>query len=288
MIEYDLDEIAGITRSNALSPAKITKTPLSKTFGAKEEIRKLLSQKTPSAKNVDKVIQKLEQGSIPRATSKYYGTGQYERSIGGLLPQDVGVQGQYLKDLPIPNVQKQLNIKDLILIKQNDALLSNLGVGALTGIQSKSSLKENQLLKTNLKLDIGLKEIVKSKLDLGLKQEAGLKQSTALKTDLALRSQLKALTNQVNLKTPIINIPQIKPPTFRPPTIPPFLLKGLVKEKIRKKKKGDLEFAYLPDFTSRAIGLDPEILTQKQANKRLKKILTGLEIRRAIKLKNVM
>jgi len=57
-----------------------------------------------------------------------------------------------------------------------------------------------------------------------------------------------------------------------------------------KKKKGKLKSRviqklYLPDFTSRAIGLSPEELTEKQAMKKLNKLYTGLEIRRGVKIK---
>lgn len=291
VIEYDLDEMLGISKSTALQPANIKKTPLAKTFGAKEEIKKLLStkqQRQPSAKDVERVINKLEQGSTSSAyksTSQYYGTGQYERTIGGVLPKEsLGIQNQ-LKDLPLPNIQQQVGIKDLILLKQSDTLALN--IGAIAGLQIRSGLKADQGLKANLKVENTLKNLIKGKLDVGVKQEMGLKQTPVLKTDLALKTQLKSLVTNINLKTPTLRSPDIKPPVIRPVTLPPFLLKGKIAKQINKRRKADLEFAYLPDFTARAIGLDPETLTQTQATKRLKKLLTGLEIRRAVKIKNV-
>jgi len=38
----------------------------------------------------------------------------------------------------------------------------------------------------------------------------------------------------------------------------------------------------LPDFTSRAIGLKPDIISGKQAQARIRKILTGMEVRRGV------
>ncbi|MHA2017483.1 MAG: hypothetical protein ACTSXY_04325, partial [Promethearchaeota archaeon] len=52
-----------------------------------------------------------------------------------------------------------------------------------------------------------------------------------------------------------------------------------------KLSKAVQDLLFLPDFTARAIGLEAEMITEKQARAKLKKILTGLEIRRGLVLK---
>jgi hypothetical protein len=87
----------------------------------------------------------------------------------------------------------------------------------------------------------------------------------------------------------LIPIPQQKIPDVTPTHIPPALIVWFKAQKKRKKRlKGSMQTltkAYLPDFTSRALGLDPEVVTGKQAQKRIKKLLTGLEIRRGVRIK---
>lgn len=64
-----------------------------------------------------------------------------------------------------------------------------------------------------------------------------------------------------------------------------FWLKG--KQSIPKFKVRNVDYdkLYLPDFTSRSIGLDVEKITEKQALAKINKIQTGLELRRPIKVK---
>jgi len=74
--------------------------------------------------------------------------------------------------------------------------------------------------------------------------------------------------------------PIIKTPSF---VVPPFSLSEVKSRKGKKKKKGKFdEFAYLPDFTARSLGLNPEVISGKQAQARIKKMLTGLEVRRGV------
>jgi hypothetical protein len=124
------------------------------------------------------------------------------------------------------------------------------------------------MLKEDLKYDLGLKQ--------SLKQTQSMKQAQAqlLKMDTSLISGFNPPS------PPKINI-EFRPPVFK---IPPFyfeLPEGL-KEKVKKKSesKSIRELLYIPDFTARALGLEADILSEKQASKRLKQILTGLEIRR--------
>ena len=80
-------------------------------------------------------------------------------------------------------------------------------------------------------------------------------------------------------------VPRVTPPTRLPITLP-FLKAEISKRAKKKGLKADIyDRAYLPDFTARALGLKAETITVKQANKKLKKLLTGLEIRRGVKIK---
>lgn len=63
------------------------------------------------------------------------------------------------------------------------------------------------------------------------------------------------------------------------PKISLDILKGKIKAK-RKKRKGVEEYAYLPGFTAKAIGLAPVKATRKQASKLMRELQTGFEIRR--------
>ena len=108
-----------------------------------------------------------------------------------------------------------------------------------------------------------------------------------------MKTQLKQLLELDTVVTPIVEPtvyrpptpPPIAPPTIIPPPIPwlnPF-------GKLKKKKKGKQDLftkLYLPDFTARALGLKEETLTGKQAQAKLKKIMTGFELRRGVKIRN--
>ena len=131
---------------------------------------------------------------------------------------------------------------------------------------------------------VNLKNLLKEYVTLKLKQAPAVKVAPALKSDLKLKSSLKQLTG-LSLKIPPPTIPKL--PKITTPIIAiPFWLKSEIKDRLKKKKKGKFsEFAYLPDFTARSLGLDPEIISGKQAQARIKKILTGMEIRRGAILK---
>jgi hypothetical protein len=273
-IEFDLDEITGIKRASqyAVSPAKIKKTPFSKTFGepSVEQVKKIIrdiSKQSPSGKSVVKVI---EQGQVK--TSQYYGTGLYERTEGGL------VSG--LKEGFVPSQARIIKIKEIILPKMN------------FGVVSKSMLSVGLLPKMTSKQDYSLKAQLKSlqklELDTALKSDVSLKSQQSLKQGQSLKQILKqAQISPSMLLSPNLNIPQVPP--MRPPTIRPKFNLDIEKKilNIRRRKKTNIfnEYAYLPDFTTRSLGLDPEIISGRDAERKLKKILSGLELRRGVIIK---
>lgn len=74
--------------------------------------------------------------------------------------------------------------------------------------------------------------------------------------------------------------------SYTPPP-KPFIIGLRGKKKERKKKLTNLIYgkAYIPDFTSRIVGLDAVKVDTQQAEKLLKRVQTGIEVRRGVKLK---
>jgi len=71
--------------------------------------------------------------------------------------------------------------------------------------------------------------------------------------------------------------------TTTPKALLPYLNWGGKPKKRKKKlKKAIYDLLYVPDFTSRALGLEPTEISEAQAKKQLKKILSGLEIRQPV------
>jgi len=242
-----------------------------------------------------------------RSQSQYFGKGQYEQSFGGgnqlqdkilkmdqgfkidqLAPQEILKNQQLLKLDVLPPQVKINQIKNILLYK-DVALINQLQVGTLVGLKANQLMKMDLLKMDNLKID--------QKFDIGLKQDMeldlGLKQQPALKTSPALKSQLKTILDLSPTITPISATPTFRPPKIPPfelpfpkiPVIPPFLKAQISKRSQKNGGQGFNEEAYLPDFTSRALGLGAESVTEKQAKKKLKQIMTGLEIRRGVKVK---
>ena len=288
-----LNKIIDLSNKGFVKPTGLKKTPFSKTFGSttfKETNIVNIHSKPSVVQDINKVINKLEKTSFTPslAQSKFYGTGQYERSSGGLLPQSQGLDLLKLPP-PLPKVNVNTGIKDLIFIKQANNLGLNLGLGLGTAstLKPKTALKPKTMLKSDLKLNNLLKDILKTKVDVGLKTNLKFKQSPALTTKQILTPQLTSPSLSVGLGSFMVTPPKI--PTFKIPKTPVPAVIFFPNKRSKKKKKGKLkqinEYAYLPDFTSRAIGLNPEIISGKQAQARIKKILTGLEIRRGVRIK---
>lgn len=117
---------------------------------------------------------------------------------------------------------------------------------------------------------------------------------------MILGTGLRTGTRQTTIQQPVIDITPIidvtPPPSSTLPKIPPAeipIIPLWLDIPWGKKKKSDKElkkllsqnYALLPDFTTRALGLAPKELTVKQAQKEIKKIQTGLGIRRGARLK---
>lgn len=288
-----IDDVIDLTtKGKYVRPFGVKKTPFSKTFGDQASVNKVVDKLTGSSKSIDvqKVVDKIDKvggGRIPPSkVSEFYGTGQYEKTFGVGATPDLQTQ-QFLKSTITAEPVKSTILKDIINVKLVGAIRTDLAT--LTAVKVASDTKQDLLapaLKSALDINAVLKGdlMIKSALKVG--QTPTQAQITAQRT--AQRSILDVGTFGVS--TPmLIPIPQQKIPDVTPTHIPPALIVWFKAQKKRKKRlKGSMQTltkAYLPDFTSRALGLDPEVVTGKQAQKRIKKLLTGLEIRRGVRIK---
>lgn len=277
-----------LTKVQAIKKAPITKTPFSKTFAPSsqdlqtvEKVKQAVARTGDATKTkaVSQLIEKVEEGRKV-AQSQYYGTGLYEKTTGGLLPQDlISVEALKVPVTPVPVQVTPPSLSVIPVIAEQSKLVASTGLA--------SSLLSQQLLKQeiNLRLDAGLKDIARTDVKEALETRVGTAQKVALKPVSVLEG---ALETPVGTETP--QIPPTTPPTIRtPPSIPIFpLLAGTRRKK--KKKKKDLvealyEKAYLPDFTTKIAGLDAVDVDIKQAKRLINKLQTGLEIRRGVKIK---
>jgi hypothetical protein len=278
--------------TNWVSPANIKKTPLSKTFG--------ITTKNVKSDTVKKIIDKIDDFDYIsnkitlkniEKESLFYGKGVYEQSIGG---GSLTIHEKSLLASPIKAPQmKVTQLKELLLEKQlppltavkTKSLFALAGIKTI-GLREKLLLSQNKLLTQNYELDTLLKTDTKVKT--ALKTKTALK--SQLKTKTALKSQLKSILN-MDILAPITSSPlrsPIKTPSFSNPVIPFSLWLDRSEQKKKGKKKTQkitLEKAYLPDFTSRAIGLKGEDVNIEQLMKKINKVQTGLEIRRGVKVK---
>jgi hypothetical protein len=207
--------------------------------------------------------------------------------VDQLAPQQVFKNQNLLKlDVQVPIIK--VNVLKDVLTKQNLNYLINTKVGLYSTINAGTILKQNVLLKQEFKVNQSMKMLMKQDYILNY----NVKQPIILKTQPALKSQLKTILDLSPTLQPISANPVYRPPkipTFDLPIPKPIILPFL-KAKISKKSQkngagGYSQEAYLPDFTSRALGLTAQTLTEKQAKKKLKQLMTGLEIRRSVKVK---
>lgn len=99
-------------------------------------------------------------------------------------------------------------------------------------------------------------------------------------------SQLQKTTMITPPRTPII--PRITTPTIpkTPPLVPigwtPRLPDLSTPKGYKQKTRGKKSLFYIPDFTSKALGLEPTKISKKQARKLLRQTFTGLELRKEV------
>jgi len=253
--EIDLNKLL---KTNFVASKTLKRTPLSDTFGYKDDVaKKILSTETKG----------FASGGGAGSTSGLSKTSQTQ--INNLLKSHISAS----------TTGKITKIKDIIRLdtKTSSAILSGsssvqalLNIGSLKSATSPK-LKIDTLGKTDLKLN--------SILKLGVPTSS--------------KSLNKLLQQQIKLISPTTTIPRSSyfknPVILKQPKIPvivwPYLEGKPTRKKKSKKTKQIQDLLYLPDFTSRTIGLGATTLSEKQAQSQLKRILTGLEIRRPVKIK---
>lgn len=293
-----IDKIVDLQKGSGwIKPAQIKKTPFSKTFGSDiDDIVQKITKRSPPATDINKVASKIETdfGVVkPFDTgfkeSQYSGMGLYEQSFAQGSPAQTQIQRQLyqqqLKFAPAIKDIGAIKIKDMINIKKLDYLgqLKMGTIGATIGL--KTLLKSNMELKENLIIENLIKQNLK--YDMGVKSG----QIIQVKTSPMLKSEIKTILSPTPIM-PSLKVPtgfkQPKPPIRKPPIPKPIILpylKGQISKKASKKIDfSEFDKAYLPDFTSRALGLTEDI-GEKDLMKKIGKIQTGLEIRRGVKIK---
>jgi len=256
----DLDALMGVSYDSSflISPAKIKKTPFSSTFGSKE-----------MKKIKDLIKSSSSQTSVVKEVSNKINSQQLKSAINPII-----------KDITPSN----FNMNKVITNKQFAGVreIGTFGVGfnVKSMHDTKLNIKSITKLNSDLKSQIKAKDLIKEDSRSRLKQSQSMKQVQALKSPQKLKSSIIELTGLDFTQGKIIRTPPSK--NISKPFALPFSLPDL-KKKSKKKKKGKFEeFAYLPDFTSRSLGLNPEVISGKQAQAKIQKVLTGLELRRGV------
>lgn len=245
---------------------------------AKELVKEMITKDT-----IKKVLQTTKRPDVARRVfdssqqSIYAGTGQYERTevLSRLSVQpDISVP-RMPTQVKIPTM-KQLTGFELAGIQKN-LLLSSLKPKLKTGLKTFPKLKDI------LKDIVQQKELVKTVQKIDTVQRQPLKLSTGQFTTQV--PSFDFVPPRIIIPRPVLPRPE---PIIREPTIPTPIFwlpeEDLTGKKGKRGVKNIYDVAYLPDFTARALGLEPEKITQKQAEQRLKKLYTGLEIRRSVRL----
>lgn len=271
-VTYDLREMTGISATRDWNIPAGEEKQISRVFRQLKTQDQMLLQQ-----------QNIQQGSTSKQLEKQL---EKETSLKKILSGKLKTILQpalslktKLQLISLSGVQQQTSV----ILKDVLRTATGLGIVSANVLAQKQQLKQVQLSKPRLK-EMQLQNINQILQDaLAPAQASKLKQA---QMSLQVQAQLQTIPPipqipQRNFppELPIIPIPRIKIPNINLEF--PF---G-TERKRRKRKYGGIEkYAYLPDFTARALGLTPETVTSRRANERLMKKLTGLEIRRALKI----
>jgi hypothetical protein len=186
-----------------------------------------------------------------------------------------------------PLTETASRIKDITKTITNSKSLT--AVAGTTALSSASAQAFKPSFRSVVESKLIEREVLKSFTALDTATEE--KQKYNQKLDTGMKSSLKIITGITPIveQTPFYYVPQI-PKTPKPST--PKLIFGfggddkLKQLLLKRKKKSTKIVGLLPDFTSRALGLEPKQVSLKQALKEMNKIQTGLETRRGIRIKS--
>lgn len=272
--EIDLRKLTGISIEEVRIPAPVKEIKQLKTAGdynkLVDTLRKVYGDQTG-------VITK-EIISTPKLPSTSVSTKLIQKTTD-------------LKTVLEPRVSAvKVKIKDLLNIgaklDTTSNILSKVGLASVSASKLSAEIDIRSIERSALKPELNLKTILKTRT---LEDQVARVSTKLLSAQPQALSQKQLLDlGDISISAPIIpqaspQIPAFKIPKFTIPTIP-FELPTIKEEIKRRGRKGKTiqQLLILPDFTSRVLGLDPEVLTQRQAVRRLRKIMTGLEIRRGV------
>ncbi len=157
-------------------------------------------------------------------------------------------------------------------------------------IKAKPITSDAIISKTSQSLNQVMKQMEQQVNKSTLKTEQALGQVQRQRTKTAQLSGQKLLQRyrQTRVHAPAITFfPTTKFPIF---TLPPSVVIPEIakrKKKLKKKIKKLLgeEFLYTPSFTARAVGMKAIEISERQAQQLIKKVITGFEIRRPVRIK---
>jgi len=168
-------------------------------------------------------------------------------------------------------------------IKSSSKLTQNI----IAGLGMKSILKEKQITKQKQISQTKTIQNIMQGLSFAQPQAQQSRQKQVQKqAQKQLQKQIQQLTTISPIR-PISRIPRTTVPKTPKRFIRPIIFPSLdfkVKQKIKKQKKTKEYnvFADFPDLSTRLLGLKPQVLKRNEVEKELRRIKTGLEIRKGV------
>jgi hypothetical protein len=235
--------------------------------------------RTSSSSEVEKAILNLEKS---KQTSVYSGATNIQKSTSEVLKTDVQAISK-----PTQSSSSKVNM-DSIALTTTQSVSSSIKSLNLLANRVVPKYKEKLDLKVLLKNKIDMRTSMKSMPVLKQQPKQSAQQTSLNRVNISPVNLITPLTPPVvSLKT-LLNPPRPpKPPRIK---IYPFgkgrsdALKDLIKKQSFKRP---INFALLPDFTSRSLGLKAKEYDVKDLDKALRKTQTGFEIRTGAKIRRV-
>lgn len=210
--------------------------------------------------------------------------------------------------VPITPKTKSLGFAPTETIKASQELKSSLAplknlktqIKNLFGVETSGKFSQVAFAgtSTTTTLDVGLAEESRTRGRFNLSDRNLLRDAinTLSLERTGTRGKQIQIQNQIYrqdffVTPPVINIDTKTPkiPTIKTPSIivPPFWLNPEKQKKLKEKlkKRKDFELGLLPDFSARIVGLEAEEIAIKNVNKAVRRLQTGLEIRRGGRIK---
>lgn len=182
----------------------------------------------------------------------------------------------------LPDIK--VTIRNMMKSFSDSASSINSAVASITALETGQETRGTTKVRTDV--DEMLLNKQAELLSQNLQQKS--RERLAQKTTQSASEQFDLTAPAISI--PNIEIPDLDIPNFPTPKTPVTPLPALQRAKKKRlekklKEKKMSEFGLLPDFTSRAIGLEAEEIDMKDINKALKQIQTGFEIRKGGKIK---